>query len=198
MKHILTGLIAAIFVTSAVMPVTAQALSCLDPAGMIEYYVSQDDYQVFTATAGQIVEHVSEKASTDGDPNFQYDSGYTGQYVEVTEAHKGYVDEMFWVYYEKNSTWGYLCAGGPAVEGEETLYIVSQRAGLFDLPQVVNSYAVDSPLATDIVAALSEAGQEGGVSEVSKEDWKNRLRTQMQEMIFIIGIKLSEWQWWNR
>lgn len=198
MKHILTGLITAIFVTSAVMPVTAQALSCLDPAGMIEYYVSQDDYQVFTATAGQIVEHVSEKASTDGDPNRQFDSGYSAQYVAVSEAYKGYISDKQWVYHQRDSTWNYLCAGGPVEAGTEMLYVVSQRGGLFDLPQVVNSYAVDSPLATDIVAALSEAGQEGGVSGVSKEDWKNRLRTQMQEMIFIIGIKLSEWQWWNR
>lgn len=196
-QHITGAVFAVLLVTSLALPQPTQALSCMDPAGMIEYYVDTDDYQVFTATAGEVKEYVFEEADAT-DPNMQFARGYTGQYVEVLESHKGWVDGELWVYYEKNSTWGYMCAGGPAEVGAETLYIVSQNSGMFELPRVVNSYPADSPLAADILAALDKAESEGGVSEVSKEDWQNRLRDQIREMIFIITIKLGELNFWAK
>ena len=203
-RHMKTTIFGAVFATfmfmGFLMPSTSQALSCLDPASMLQYYTTEDDYIIFTATAGEVKEYVKEAADKTGlDPNMQFDSGYTGQYVEVTEAHKGYPEKLQWVYFEKNSTWGYMCSSGPAEVGQETLYIVSQNHGLFELPRVVNTYPADSALAADIIAALeaAETDNEPMVSEVTTEDWKNRLRTDIVEMIFIVRIKLSEWRWWN-
>lgn len=191
MKTTFLGVFFALSIfTMVVTPHGASALSCLDPAGMIEYYVSDPDYVVFTATAGEQVEYVKEKATEE----FLQDSGYTGQYIEVDTVYKGYPENKQWVYWQKDATWGYLCAGAPPEEGAEALYIISQPHGVFDLPQVVNVYAVDSTFATDIIAALSQEDTE--TVEVGPEEWQNRLRTDLKEMIFLIRVKLAEFRWW--
>ena len=184
-------------VAVALIPGQSQALSCLDPAGMREYYVSEPNYVVVTATAGDTKEFVKEKAAA-GDPNMQHDSGYSAQFVEVSEVHKGGVADSQWVYFEKDGTWGYLCSGGPAEKGTEMLYIINQSDGMFALPQVVNLYEADSPLAKDILTAL-EAEEDSGepyLDTVSKDDWVNRLKNELKEMAFIIEIKLTEWKFW--
>ncbi len=201
MKSIIFGAVFAVFIFIGVaMPSTSQALSCLDPESMLEYYVSEGDYIIFTGEAGETKAYVKEAADPAGlDPNGQFDSGYSGQYVEVREVHKGYTEAKQWVYFEKHATWGYLCAGGPLEKGTEALYIISRSSGMFELPQVVNVYPIDSPLATDIITALEESEEVGNatIEPISAEDWKNRLRTDLMDMMFIIKVKLGEWRWWN-
>jgi hypothetical protein len=184
-------------VAVALIPMQSQALSCLDPASMVEYYVSEPNYIVFTATAGDIKEFVKEKAAA-GDPNTQYDSGYSSQFVEVSEVHKGGVANSLWVYFQKDGTWGYLCSGGPAQDGTEMLYIINQSDGMFALPQVVNLYEADSDMAKNILKALA-ADEEAGepyLDTVSKDDWLSRLKNELKEMAFVIEIKLAEWKFW--
>lgn len=181
-----------------VAPHTSQALSCMDPEGMIGNYVSEPTYTIVTATPTLNKEHVKEKAVA-GDPNGQYDSGYTAQLLTITKAHKGTAPDTQWVYFERNSTWNYLCVSGPAPLNKEQLYIIQQGSGLFDMPMVAGVYEADSKIAKDILKALADSEEDWGepsVYETNKAYWLEQLKGQLKDMAFMIEVKLAEWKYW--
>lgn len=182
----------------SLLPQNAAALSCMDATGMIENYVSEESYVIFTATPTENKEHVKEKAIND-DPNAQYDSGYTAQLLDISEAHKGSVPDTQWVYFERNGTWNYLCVGEPAPLQEEQLFIVRVANGLFELPIVAGVYESDSQIAKDIIEAFEESNQDFGeptVYETNKNYWLEQLKDNLKEMAFLIEVRLKEWKHW--
>lgn len=180
-------------------PAQTEALSCVDPASMMENYVDSSDYVIFTGVAGETIEHVKQAASTDGDPNRQFNEGYVGQHVTVTTAYKGQISGDLWVYHQQNSTWGYMCANGPADAGTETVYIIIPAQGAFGLVEVMNSYPADSDWGKDLIAALEAADDNGPayINFTTGENWRQDLTNQIREMIYLIRIKLTEWRWWR-
>ncbi len=198
MKQSITGgLLALCMFIGITIPAPASALSCMDPAGMIDMYVEGGTFSVFTAVAGETTSFV-QQAATDGDPNRQFDAGYVGQVVEVNAVHKGWLSDKFWVYHQQDPTWGYLCSSGPVEEGERAVFIVSNPSGQFDLTTVVNTYPTDSELATNLLAALAESDeQETNLFAHSAESRLSDLRHSIKEMIFLIRIKFAEWNFWK-
>jgi hypothetical protein len=179
-------------------PQQSYALSCIDPEGMIEYIVSNPDYLVVTATPVEQAERVKNKAVKD-DPNMMYDSGYTGQLLDIQEAHMGMVPDMQWVYFMRDGTWNYLCAGAPPKEGTKNIYVINAPTSVFELQTVVAVYPEDSELADDLLAAIEEADMESepSIYEVPKADWVTRLHDELKDMAFIIKVKLAEWTSWK-
>jgi hypothetical protein len=175
-------------------PQQSFALSCIDPEGMIEYIVSNPDSIVVTAKVVEQKEHVQEAAKKD-DPNGMYDSGYTGQFLEVSKAHMGTASDQQWVYFTRNSTWNYLCAGNPPKVGTESIFVLNFPASPFELQTVTAVYEVDSELGKDLLEAIEDADSEvePTIYEVPKVDWVTRLQDELKDMAFIIKVKLSEW-----
>ncbi len=194
MKQISLFLLLLVLVSIA-LPQSAAALSCLDPASSIEYYISEEQNTIFTATAGDTVEHITQKASTDGDPNMQYNAGYVGQFVTVSEVYKGSSEAQKWVYYNVNGTWGYMCTNQPPAVGATALYVVNNGTGTFDLPTVVQVFEVDSEYAKQLLAGLTDS--EGYLQETTADNWKEDLGQTLREMVTILRIKLAEWRFWG-
>jgi hypothetical protein len=192
-----TGILLLVFLVGLLPTNSVSALSCLDPASSIEYYVSEEQNTIFTAVAGNTVEHITQKASTDGDPNRQYNAGYVGQYVSVTDVHKGNVESEKWIYYSVNPTWGYMCTNQPPEVGTTNVYVVRNDNGNFDLPSVVQVFAVDSEYAKILLAALEESETAGNLQEKSAENLKEDLGGVLREMLTILRIKLAEWRFWT-
>lgn len=182
----------------AVFPGQSSALSCIDPAGMVEHIVSEPDYIVVTAVPVQQKEYVKDAANKD-DVNMMYDSGYTGQFIEVKEAHKGGVPDSQWVYFSRNSTWNYLCAGEPPALKSENVYVINFSSNIFEPQTIVAVYPADSKLAKDLIEAIGDAEEivEPTIYEVPKTDWMARLHDELKEMAFIVKVKLSEWKFWT-
>ena len=92
-----------------------------------------------------------------------------------------------------------MCASGPAEAGETRVYVINPPQGQFSVPQVVNSFPADSELATDLLNAIEANDAQGPayINFVTSENWKERLRNDLMEMIFYIRLKLGEWRWWN-
>lgn len=182
----------------AAAPQQSFALSCIDPEGMIEYIVSNPDSVVVTATVLEQKEHV-QKAATKDDPNGMYDSGYTGQLLEVSEAHMGSISKEQWVYFHRDATWNYLCAGTPPKVGTESIYVLNFPSSPFELQTVTSVYEVDSELGKDLLEAIEDADSEAEptIYEVSKSDWVTRLHDELRDMAFIIKVKLAEWNFWK-
>jgi len=181
---------------SVITPSISHALSCVDPQSMLEYYVEDQSYVVFSGVASETVEHIKQSA-TDDDPNRQFNEGYTAQLVEVNEVYKGTVASDLWLYHQQNSTWGYVCSSGPVKMGEEMLFIISDQGGYFELPTVVNTYSMDSDIALQIEAALTVENNDPQLYELDPTSEKQSLSTQIREMIFLIRIKLAEWRSWS-
>lgn len=179
-------------------PQQSFALSCVDPEGMIEYIVSDPNSIVVTATVTEQAERVKEKAVKD-DVNQMYDSGYTGQFLEISEAHMGTVPDKQWVYFHRDATWNYLCAGEPPKVGTESIYVLNFPASAFELQTVTAVYPVDSKLGKDLLEAIEDADNEvePTVYEVPKADWVTRLHDELKDMAFIIKVKLAEWNFWK-
>jgi hypothetical protein len=186
------------FVALFVAPSQSYALSCIDPDGMIEHIVSTPDYVVVTATPTENKEHVKEKATKD-DPNQAYDSGYTGQFLKISEAHMGTTPKQQWVYFMRDGTWNYLCAGEPAKVGTENIYVLSVPSNVFDLTTVVAVYPTDSEVAKDLLKEIADAEEvvEPAVYDVPAKDWTTRLHDELKDMAFLIKLKLSEWNFWK-
>ncbi len=181
-----------------VFPTPSQALSCIDPEGMIKHIVDNPDYVVVTAVPTEQKEIIKEKAD-EKDPNKMYNEGYTGQFIEVKEAHKGGTPDSQWVYFTRNGTWNYLCAGEPPALKSENIYVLNVSTNAFEPQTIVATYGVDSELGKDLLEAISDAEEvvEPTVYEVPKSDWMTRLRDELKEMAFIVKIKLSEWTFWT-
>lgn len=188
------------FVALLVAPTSSYALSCMDPDGMIKNYVEDPGYIIVTAKPTQNKEHVKEAAKKD-DPNMSYDSGYTAQLLEVSKAHKGSSPDSQWVYFERNGTWNYLCAGEPAKVGTENVYIIHQKTGFFDVTGVAGVYPVDSDIAKKLLKELEEVDDENmevpSVYETDKTYWLTQLHDELKEMAFLIKVKLAEWNFWK-
>lgn len=179
-------------------PTPSHALSCVDPEGMIEYVVDNPDSIVLTATVIETKEHIDKKAVKD-DPNAAYDSGYTGQFLEIEAAHMGTVPDSQWVYFRRDGTWNYLCAGEPPKDGTENIYVLQMPQSSFELQTVSAVYEKDSEMGKKLLSAIEKKNSdtEPMVYEVSKSDWVTRLHDELKEMAFIIKIKLSEWNFWK-
>jgi len=177
------------------VPDTTQALSCIDPEGMVEYIVSQPDSIVVTAKVVEQSEKVKEKATQEG----MYDSGYTGQFLEISKAHMGTVPDSQWVYFERNSTWNYLCAGEPPAVGTENIYVINFSSNVFQPQTVTAVYPVGSDMAKKLLKAIDGAKLEvePATYEVPKADWVQRLHDELNDMAFIIRVKLDEWKFWS-
>jgi hypothetical protein len=186
------------FAALLVAPSSSYALSCIDPDGMIEHIVSTPDYVVVTATPTENKEHIKEKAIKD-DPNKSYDSGYTGQLLDISKAHMGTTPDSQWVYFRRDGTWNYLCAGAPAKVGTENIYVLSVPGNAFDLTTVVAVYPTDSEVAKDLLKEIADAKEivEPAVYEVSASDWMTRLHDELKDMAFLIKVKLAEWNFWK-
>lgn len=195
MKHTLffAGfLLVSFFVT----PPQVDALSCMDPASMLEYYQNESQYTIFTAVAGETKEF--DKPGSAEEFEFAVGAnGYTGQYVEVSTVHKGSIQDSLWVYHQKDATWGYLCASGPVTEGESALFIVNQDNSTLGLTTVVNSYPVDSSLAQDIIETVDTGTDESIAFPSTAANWKQDLAREIKEAIFVIRIKFTEWRFWH-
>lgn len=183
--------------TLGLMPQPSYALSCVDPEGMIDYIVKDPNSIVVTAKVTDQVEYVDVKANTT-DPNQQYDSGYTGQFLEISKAHMGAVPKSQWVYFHRNGTWNYLCAGEPPKEGTENIYVIQVPSNVFELQTVTATYPVGSDMANKLLKAIDKADKvvEPSTYDVSKTDWLTRLHDELKEMAFIVKVKLAEWNWW--
>lgn len=175
-------------------PQQSFALSCIDLDGMIDYIVSNPDSVVVTAKVLEQKEHVQEAVKKD-DPNGMYDSGYTGQFLEITDAHMGTAPDKQWVYFTRNSTWNYLCAGTPPKVGTESIYVIQVPASSFELQTVTAVYEIDSEIGKDLLEAIEDADSEvePSIYEVPKSDWVTRLHDELKDMAFIVKVKLSEW-----
>ncbi len=191
-------LFSAVFVIAAIIfiPTQTQALSCVDPASMLEYYQNEPQYTIFTAVAGETKEF--DKPGSAEEFEFAVGaSGYTGQYVEVSTVYKGSIQDSLWVYHQKDSTWGYLCASGPVTEGEATLFIVNEDTSTLGLTTVVNSYPIESDLAKDVIEAVDTGTDESISYTFTADNWKQELAREIKEAIFVIRIKFAEWRFWN-
>jgi hypothetical protein len=180
-------------------PTSSYALSCIDPEGAVKYFSEQPDILVVTAVPQENKEHIKEKADKN-DPNAAYDSGYTAQLLEVTEAHRGSVPDTLWAYFTRNGTWNYLCAGEPAKIGTENVYVLQQGDGMFEMTGVAAVYPADSELAKDLLKAVEDNNEDLGTPEVYKTDkayWVTQLHDQLKEMAFIVKVKLAEWMFWK-
>jgi hypothetical protein len=197
MKKVFAAPFLAILIISAI-PTSSHALSCVDPEGMVDYIVKDPDSVVFTAKVLEQKEHVKDKAVKD-DPNGMYDSGYTGQFVKVKKVHMGTVPNKEWVYFTRNGTWNYLCAGEPPKIGSEAIYVINPSSNSFEPQTVSVTYAVDSKIGKDLLKAIADAklGVEPQMYEVSKADWITRIHDELKDMAFFIRIKLSEWTFWK-
>jgi len=117
--------------TILTLPHPAAALSCLNPAEMIEQYATEDSYTVALITAGTI--------ETNGDEH--------DQIITTNTVYKGELAATDTVSFAFNETWNYLCAGEPAAEGTQAMYVLSGT-------QVVQVFTPDSELAQDLQAAI--------------------------------------------
>jgi uncharacterized protein YgiM (DUF1202 family) len=155
----------------AAAPSQTHALSCVDPEGMIDYIVKDPDSIVVTATPKEQAERVDKKAVKD-DPNGVYDSGYTGQFLEIEKAHMGTVPDKQWVYFRRDATWNYLCAGEPPKVGSENVYVIQMYQSSFELQTVTAVY----------LKAIKDSNSENEpmVYEVPKADWLTRLHDELK------------------
>ena len=179
-------------------PSQSYALSCIDPEGMVKYIVSDPNSVVVTATPTEQAERVKEKAVKD-DVNQMYDSGYTGQFLEISEAHMGMVPDRQWVYFHRDGTWNYLCAGEPPKLNTENIYVIQVPNSMFELQTVTAAYPVDSKIGKELLKAIDDANSdtEPMVYETDKTYWLTQLHDELKDMAFIIKIKLAEWQSWQ-
>jgi hypothetical protein len=188
-------LLLSIILVGISAPATSFALSCLDPASSIDYHATDADYTVVTAKAGEATEYVQNKAT--GEQPFMNDSGYTGQYITVSESHRGGMDSQAFVYFQKNETWGYMCTNQPPAAGVESIYVLTKDNSPFGLTRVVQVYSLDSEYATDLLAALELDGATGEVFARTAASWQSGLAGNLREMVFFIRLKLNEWRLWK-
>lgn len=179
-------------------PSPSLALSCIDPVGMIDYIVADPNSVVVTAIPTKQAERVKDKAVED-DVNQMYDSGYSGQFIEISAAHLGTVPDKQWVYFHRDSTWNYLCAGEPPKLNTKNIYVIQVPNSVFELQTVTAVYPVDSELGQDLLEAIKAADSEvePTIYEVPKSDWLIRLHDELKDMAFIIKVKLAEWNFWK-
>jgi hypothetical protein len=180
-------------------PQPSHALSCMDPEMMVKQYVENPEYIIVTASPIQNKEHVKQHANK-MDPNAAYNEGYTAQLLEVETAHKGSLPDTLFAYFQRNGTWNYLCVGEPPKIGTDNLYVLQQSNDLFGITSVSAVYPADSKLAKEILTALEKSDEDFGepsVYEVDKAYWLEQISDQLGDMVFMIKVKLAEWNFWK-
>ena len=192
---ILPALALVVFISA---PSTSHALSCIDPEGMVNYIVSDPNSIVVTAKALEVAERVNQAATKDNDPNKMYDSGYTGQFIEIKKAHMGTVPDAHWVYFRRDGTWNYLSTGEPPKVGSESIYVIQIPQSNFELQTVVTTYSVNSDISKKLLKAIADKKSEvePTIYEVSNADWAQRFYDELKDMAFVVKIKLEEWKFW--
>ena len=187
------------FVTLVAFPSDSYALSCIDPEGALEYFSEDTDLLIVTATPKENKEHIKIPANK-SDPNAAFDEGYTSQYLEVSEAHRGSVPDTLWAYFERNGTWNYLCVGEPPKTGTENIYVLNQATSEFGFTTVAAVYPADSQQAEDLRKVVEGNNKDTGTPEVYETDktyWITQLHDQLKEMPFMVRVQLSEWNFWK-
>ena len=165
-NQLATALLLAL-ITLFALPHPAAALSCLNPSEMIEQYASEDEYTVALIAAGTI--------ETTGNEH--------DQSVTTKTLYKGELGTTDTVTFAFDKTWNYLCSGGPAEEGTEAVYVLSDK-------QVVQVFATDSELAKNLLAAIDTPAitpTEVPAEEAEKKSLMQRIITLLQQIISLIA-----------
>lgn len=187
------------FVVLVAFPSNSYALSCIDPEGAVEFFSKDPDLLIVTAIPKENKEHVKVHANK-MDPNASFNEGYTAQFLEIKETHRGTVPDKMWAYFERNGTWNYLCAGEPAKIGSKNVYVLDQADNGFMVTGVAAVYPADSELALDLLEAVEDNNEDLGTFEIYKTDktyWVTQLRDELKEMAFMMKVKLAEWTFWK-
>ena len=108
------------------------ALSCINPMEMNETFAADQTYTVALIEAGTI-----ETAGSEHD-----------QFITTQTLYKGELGTTDTVTFTHDETWDYLCAGQPAQEGAQAVYVLQDKI-------VVQSYSPDSELAQNLIAAIN-------------------------------------------
>lgn len=157
----------------------AAALSCLPVDMYLEEVVGDEEVVIFEATS---LERIEENA-------------HTIEVLKVTEAKQGWVEKELFAYHEKNEFWGYLCNNGPKAEGSTGLYIATRNdQGQYLVRQRLE---LTDPLVADLVADLETASIEGGISEISTEDRRYQIVSNIKDLIAQIHALLKEYSYWK-
>jgi hypothetical protein len=165
----------AALITSAVIsiafitPQSASALSCMMPSEMIsQYYVADASYTVALIKAGAI--------ETEGDTH--------DQEITVVELYKGVLATNETVSFSYDETWSYMCAGGPAEEGTEAIYVMKDK-------QVAQVFAVDSELANELITQLGTEPTEPTTPTPEEETEAEATAGLMQRVISLLQQLIS-------
>jgi hypothetical protein len=159
-KHHLAAILLLTLIAVLALPQQAAALSCLNPAEMIERYANQDSYTVAIVTAGAV--------ETMGDTH--------DQSITTKTLYKGELDTIDTVTFSFDETWNYLCTGGPATEGTEAVYVLSDK-------QVAHVFALDSQLAQTLLGTIDTP--EIQPTPVTLEEAENK--NLMEQIIALLG-----------
>lgn len=157
-----TGLL--VIITLLALPSSASALSCLNPAEMLEKYATDESYTVALIEAGA--------TETEGDQH--------NQVITTKEVYKGKLAPTDTVNFTFHETWNYLCSGGPAEEGTQSMYIIRDQ-------QVVQSFAADSELGQNLIQLITESEQ--SPVTVSKEEMEKK--SLMQQIVSLLKQIIS-------
>jgi len=104
------------------------ALSCINPMEMNETFAADQTYTVALVKAGTI-----ETAGSEHD-----------QFITTQTLYKGELGTTDTVTFTHNETWDYLCAGQPASEGTQAVYVLQDKV----------VYPPDSELAQNLITAV--------------------------------------------
>jgi len=129
---------------------------------MNDIYATEDKYTVALVTAGAI--------ETAGN---QHD-----QLVTTDSIYKGQLDATDTVTFTYDETWNYLCAGSPAADGAQAVYVLQDNI-------VMQSYTPDSELAQSLIATIdTPPNQPTPVTE--KESLMQQVIVLLQKLIALL------------
>ena len=161
-----------ILVTIIALPHPAAALSCMNPAELLEQYATQDDYNVALITGGAI--------ETVGDEH--------NQTITTNTLYKGELGTTDTVSFAFNETWNYLCSGGPAAEGAAAVYVLSDQ-------QVIQVFAPDSELAQDLLALIAPPTTqptEVTLEDAERETLMRQIIVLLQRVVSLLSARVAE------
>jgi hypothetical protein len=153
-------------VTLPTLPHQAAALSCLNPAEMIEQYATGDTYTVALVQAGAV--------ETVGDTH--------DQVITTKTLYKGALATTDTVAFSFNETWDYLCVGGPAKDGAQALYVLQDK-------QVVQVFTINSEFGQNLLAAITTPEvqpTEVSGEQVQKQNLMERIVLLLKQIISLL------------
>lgn len=164
-QFVATVLVALI--TLFALPHSAAALSCMNPTELIPQYATQDRYTVALIEAGAV--------ETVG--------GEHDQSVTTKILYKGELGTTDTVTFTFDETWSYLCSGGPAEEGTEVIYVLTDK-------QVVQTFLTDSELARSLIDNINTPEiqpTETTVEEAEKVNLMRQIISLLQQIISLLA-----------